>query len=122
LLDDALTQPGRIDRMIYVGIPDRQSRETIFKVSSNEKACDPDIDFNQVASDGLTGGYSGAKIDAICRDAALHAIEESDIQQTGEDPVIRMLRILRSIEVVKRQITPDLLRFYDSFCSKKVGV
>merc|ERR1739846_228121 len=33
LLDEALTRPGRIDRMIYVGLPDRDSREAIFRVS-----------------------------------------------------------------------------------------
>lgn len=119
LLDDALTRPGRIDRMIYVGIPDQKSREAIFRVALNGKACDPNINLCEVASEALTGGYSGAEIVAICRDAALHAIEESDIQQSGKDPVIKMSHIQRSIGMVKQQITPDMLHFYDSFYSKK---
>jgi len=43
-LDEALIRPGRIDKMIYVGLPDQQSREAIFKVALKEKACDPKVD------------------------------------------------------------------------------
>jgi len=72
----------------------------------------------KLASEELTGGYSGAEIVAICKDAALYAIAESD-QRHEEEPTIAMLNILRSIKVTKRQITPEMLRFYDSFRSKK---
>ena len=44
LLDPALTRPGRIDRKIYVGLPDEASRQGILRISLQEKACDDDID------------------------------------------------------------------------------
>ena len=44
LLDSALTRPGRIDRMIYVGLPDKESREGILKIGLKGKACSDDID------------------------------------------------------------------------------
>eukprot|EP00957_Ditylum_brightwellii_P122316 9327778-Ditylum_brightwellii.AAC.1 len=44
LLDSALTRPGRIDRMIYVGTPDERSREGIFQISLKGKSCNDDID------------------------------------------------------------------------------
>ena len=44
LLDTALTRPGRIDRMIYVGVPDQKSREGIFQIQFRNKACDPNLD------------------------------------------------------------------------------
>jgi SpoVK/Ycf46/Vps4 family AAA+-type ATPase len=43
LLDSALTRPGRIDRMIYVGLPDQDSREAIFQIQFKNRACDPDL-------------------------------------------------------------------------------
>ena len=43
LLDTALTRPGRIDRMIYVGLPDVQSRKSIFEIGLKGKACRDDI-------------------------------------------------------------------------------
>lgn len=44
LLDTALTRPGRIDKMIYVGLPDQKSREGIFQIQFRDKACDPHLD------------------------------------------------------------------------------
>ncbi len=44
LLDPALTRPGRIDRMIYVGVPDQESRESIIRLGLANKRCDDDVD------------------------------------------------------------------------------
>jgi len=44
LLDSALIRPGRIDRMIYVGLPDESSREDIFRIALKNKACALDVD------------------------------------------------------------------------------
>ena len=54
LLDPALTRPGRIDRKIYVGLPDEESRQGILMVGLNGKACDDDIDVSEIRS-GKTG-------------------------------------------------------------------
>jgi SpoVK/Ycf46/Vps4 family AAA+-type ATPase len=48
LLDSALTRPGRIDRMIYVGLPDRDSRESILKIGLKGKACEDDVDVSYI--------------------------------------------------------------------------
>lgn len=44
LLDDALMRPGRIDRMIYVGLPDEASRARIIHINLKGKSCADDID------------------------------------------------------------------------------
>jgi len=44
LLDSALIRPGRIDRMIYVGLPDEISRADIFRIALKNKACAADVD------------------------------------------------------------------------------
>jgi SpoVK/Ycf46/Vps4 family AAA+-type ATPase len=44
LLDSALTRPGRIDRMIYVGLPDQSSRARIFEIGLKGKACSDDVE------------------------------------------------------------------------------
>jgi len=47
LLDNALTRPGRIDRMIHVGVPDAETRKAIFQLQMKDKACDPDLDVSK---------------------------------------------------------------------------
>ena len=64
-------------------------------------------------------GYSGAEIVSICREAALFAIEEVDTLENEEEPFIKMSHILRSIQSTKKQITPSMLSFYDSFGRSK---
>jgi SpoVK/Ycf46/Vps4 family AAA+-type ATPase len=49
LLDSALTRPGRIDRMIYVGLPDLLSRARIFEIGLKGKDCSDDIEVCTIA-------------------------------------------------------------------------
>jgi len=124
LLDDALLRPGRIDKMIYVGVPDAASRSQIFQISLNDKACG-EIDIPALASDEVSEGFSGAEIVAICRDSSLLALEEADFRElepkSGDDSAIdvaiEMRHLVAAIEGMKRQITPDMVEFYKSFRS-----
>lgn len=65
----------------------------------------------ELAKECHTGGYSGAEMISLCREAALRAIEEDDEIGTGA-PVIAMKHMLKAVSETKRQITPDLLKFY----------
>ena len=49
LLDDALMRPGRIDRMIYVGLPDEASRSRILEISLKGRSCADDINVSRLA-------------------------------------------------------------------------
>ena len=131
LLDGALMRPGRIDRMIYVGVPDERSRERILKIGLKGKSCADDIVFAELADEKVSGGLSGAELIAACRDAALRAMEEYEDaaeQQTGspddgpmmQEPVIRMEHLVTTLKEMERQITPDMLEFYASFQGKSL--
>jgi SpoVK/Ycf46/Vps4 family AAA+-type ATPase len=115
LLDSALTRPGRIDRMIYVGVPDAASRAKIFELGIKDKSCGDDIDTHSLAQDDISEGFSGAEVVAICRDAALLALEESEELTADSTPKLHMRHLLRAIESMQRQITPEMLDFYASF-------
>ena len=66
-------------------------------------------------------GFSGAEIVSLCRESMLFAIEEND--DFHKDGLrIEMRHILRSIDETKKQITPDMLRFYDSFGKSSIKV
>jgi SpoVK/Ycf46/Vps4 family AAA+-type ATPase len=118
LLDPALTRPGRIDQMIYVGVPDIESRVKIFEIGLEGRACCDDIDITTLASDEVSGGYSGAEIIAICRDAALLALEEADDMISDDMPSIAMRHMMKAIDSIQRQITPEMIEFYESFARR----
>jgi SpoVK/Ycf46/Vps4 family AAA+-type ATPase len=122
LLDSALMRPGRIDRMIYVGVPDESSRERILRIGLEGKSCTDDIDFAQLVAQDVSGGLSGAELIAACRDAALKAMEEyEDILESGNDdepnkmPAIGMSHLVGTLKEMERQITPEMLDFYATF-------
>jgi len=119
LLDHALTRPGRIDRKIFVGLPDTQSRECIFKLGLKDKAHDKSIDYLQLASSHVSGGFSGAEIVAICRDAALLAIEEADgrVEDADISLCIKMKHLYQAIQSTPRNVTMDMLAFYDVYAN-----
>jgi len=118
LLDNALTRPGRIDRMIYVGVPDSESRAQIFNISLKCRSRSEDIDISYLARDDISHGFSGAEIVAICRDAALLALEETDDLMAESEPRVEMRHLLKAVDAMKKQITPEMLEFYDSFRRK----
>lgn len=84
-LDAALLRPGRLDRAIYVRLPDEATRKAIF-VKRLSKMAVRDVGYSliyplfQVNVEDLvrdTKGYSGAEIVALCANAALTAMREN---------------------------------------------
>ena len=71
-LDGALLRPGRLERHIEVGDPDRAARRAILEVHTRDKPLGEDVDLEAVAD--ATEGYSGAELTSICREAAQLAI------------------------------------------------
>jgi transitional endoplasmic reticulum ATPase len=74
MLDLALLRPGRFDRNVYIPLPDKRAREEILKVHTRKMPVAEDVHFSVLAE--KTEGYTGADIEAICREAALNALRE----------------------------------------------
>ena len=72
-LDPALLRPGRLETHIEVPAPDYETRRAVFAVHTRETPLADDVDLDEFADE--TVGYSGAEIAAVCREAAMHAIE-----------------------------------------------
>jgi len=73
------------------------------------------FEISSLAAKNVTGGFSGAELVAICREAALFAIEEDEeTTQTGK-PIICMRHMMKSINGMKRQITPEIIDLYAKF-------
>lgn len=75
ILDPALMRPGRLDSLIYIGLPDFESRIDILKAALRKSPVDPDVDYEWLAD--RTEGFSGADLAAICKQAAKTAIRRA---------------------------------------------
>ena len=74
VLDPAVLRPGRFDRKIEVGLPDKDNREKILMVHSANKSFDEGIQLGDIAS--LTTGFSGADLKNLLNEAAIYAARE----------------------------------------------
>ncbi len=72
IMDPALLRPGRFDKSIFIGPPDKESREKIFKIHTANKPLDEDVDIGALAE--KTDGCTGADISAICNEAVMNAV------------------------------------------------
>ena len=73
IVDDALLRPGRFDRIIEVSNPDSKGRQHIFKIHTQKKPLESDVNFIKLVE--MTDGFSGAEIGAIANRAAITALK-----------------------------------------------
>jgi len=71
VLDPALLRPGRFDRQVMVGLADRQGRQGILHIHTQNLRLAPDVDLGLLAR--TTTGFSGADLANLCNEAALVA-------------------------------------------------
>ncbi|MBI4019285.1 MAG: CDC48 family AAA ATPase [Candidatus Aenigmarchaeota archaeon] len=87
-LDPALRRPGRFDREIEIGIPNKEGRREILQIHTRGMPLSKDVNVENIAS--ITHGYVGADIQALCKEAAMHALRRvlPDITSIKEDKPI----------------------------------
>ena len=83
LLDKALLRPGRLDRIIEIGLPDKDGRLDILQIISKQIPTDKEVDFKQISLQ--TKGFSGAELKALIMEAGLNAISNNRESISRED-------------------------------------
>ncbi len=106
-IDPALRRPGRFDREIEIGIPDKKGRREILEIHTRGMPLAKDVNLDKLAE--MTHGYSGADLAALCKEAAMRALRrilpEIDLE-AEEIPA----EILEKLEVTEKD-------FYEAFKS-----
>lgn len=83
VLDPALLRPGRFDRHITVGLPDRLGRRGILDIHTRRLPLAEDVDLGLLSR--ATAGFSGADLANLCNEAALYAARSNRQRVTGAD-------------------------------------
>merc|ERR1712142_483960 len=133
ILDSAIMRPGRLDQLIYIPLPDEESRISILKANLRKSPLHPDVDLDFLAKN--TKGYSGADLTEICQRACKFAIRESiekDIQkekervknpdmadnmddETEEDAYLMKQHFEQAMQFARRSVSDSALRRYEQF-------
>ena len=71
-LDPAIRRPGRFDREIEIGIPDRKGRHEILQIHTRGMPLAEDVDLKKFAD--MTHGYAGADLEALAKEAAMRSL------------------------------------------------
>ena len=82
ILDSALTRPGRFDRKIMVGLPDRDGRRDIMDVHFKDKKISTPEYLDTLSS--LTEGFSGADIANLANEAAILSVRYNETEITSD--------------------------------------
>ncbi|KAI3826460.1 hypothetical protein L1987_00508 [Smallanthus sonchifolius] len=130
IIDPALLRPGRLDQLIYIPLPDEDSRHQIFKAAMRKSPVSKDVDLRALAK--YTQGFSGADITEICQRACKFAIRENiekdiekerkrsanpDSMDEEEDEVaeIKAAHFEESMKYARRSVSDADIRKYQSF-------
>jgi transitional endoplasmic reticulum ATPase len=108
MVDSAVLRPGRFDRLIYVPEPDEKSRLQILKIYTKGMPISKDVDLNQITI--ATKYYSGADIESLCREAAMHALRKN-----VNSAEVTMKDFQDALKEMGPSITPDVEKWYKSF-------
>ncbi|GJQ81476.1 hypothetical protein Trydic_g14631 [Trypoxylus dichotomus] len=111
-IDKALLRPGRLDRLVYVPLPDHQTRKEIFRIKLGKMPISHDVDVDELVS--KTKGYSGAEVNAICHEAALAALEEDLSAQ-----LVKIGHFEKAFKLVPPRTSKALIELYEQYTNNK---
>jgi len=113
-LDPALRRPGRFDRELEIGVPNKEGRLNILKIHTRNMPLDDDVDLAEVAS--ITHGFVGADLASLAKESAMIVLrrvvpdmksnDETLPQEILERLVIKREDFVEALKVVR----PSALR------------
>ncbi|KAL4452773.1 hypothetical protein ABPG75_008435 [Micractinium tetrahymenae] len=92
-LDQALTRPGRFDRIVHLPLPNVEGRVGILKVHARDKKVDPNLDFAKIAR--ATAGFTGAELMNLMNQSAIVAVRQ-------QQPFISEAEVFEALEKIHR--------------------
>jgi len=107
IVDSALLRPGRFDRFVLVSPPGEKARLEIFKVHTKNMPL-KGVDIKELAK--RTEGFSGADMEALCREAGMSALKEN--RKAKE---VKEKHFEEAFKKVKSSLSKEVQQFYEKF-------
>jgi transitional endoplasmic reticulum ATPase len=113
-IDPALRRPGRFDREIEIGIPDRQGRLEILQIHTRGMPLAEDVNLERIAD--ITHGFVGADLEALCKEAAIRALRrilpEIDLEAESipAEVLNKLVVTMKDFEEALKEVEPSAMR------------
>jgi len=112
-IDPALRRPGRFDREIEIGPPDKQARKEILQIHTRGMPLADDVDLDEIAV--KTHGFVGADLAALCKEAAMYALRrilpEIDLNKPVPKEILSELKVRKEdFEYALKIVNPSAMR------------
>jgi len=107
MIDPALLRPGRFDRLLFVGTPSKEERLEILKIHTKDMPLAKDVNLDKIAE--KTEDYSGADLEAVCREAGLLTLRK-DIKSKE----VKLKFFDEALKKVKPSVSKELIEKYKS--------
>jgi cell division protease FtsH len=108
LLDPALVRPGRIDKKIYIGLPDVATRKAILSIHVRGKPSAADVSMDALVEN--TEGFSGAQLENLLNEAMLQALRNNGTEFTNADIEMGMNKMIGGWQPTEQPFTEDLVQ------------
>lgn len=130
ILDPALIRPGRLDQLIYIPMPDYESRHAILRATLRRTPISDDVDLAYLAA--KTDKFSGADLAEICQTACKLAIREDIAREASLDcsesldgdqeflPELLPRHFTEAVRLARRSVSDRDLALYASY-AKSLG-
>ncbi|MDR2829642.1 MAG: CDC48 family AAA ATPase [Methanobrevibacter sp.] len=112
-LDQALRRPGRFDREIEIGVPDKDGRKEVIEIHTRGMPLSEKVDLDELSE--ITHGFVGADLEALCKEAAMRVVRRvlPDIKTDEEIPKEILQKLIVKKDDFKealKEIQPSALR------------
>ena len=110
-IDKAITRHGRLDCVVYIGMPDLECREQLFGLELNKRPHEDGIDCKELAR--LTDGYTSSDISYMVKETARNAFEACLGTEDKHLVKITQEMLTKVISNTRPSVTPSDVKMYE---------
>ena len=110
-IDKAVIRKGRVDEVVFIGMPDAECRRQIFELELNKRPHEDDIDMELLSK--LTDGYTSSDISYMVKESARNSFEASIQTESKQAVKISQAMIEDVISKTKPSVSADEVRQYE---------
>ena len=110
-IDKAVIRHGRIDHVLYIGLPDMECRKQLFTLELDKRPHDADINVEELAQ--MTEGYTSSDISYMVKETARNAFEASIKNNDSEIVKISEAMLREVVTQTRPSVSSDEMRKYE---------